>query len=135
MYLRAATILFARPLTRRAAMHTSASARFPASQKHSTDAYNKDVDTTPPEDSTTYMVDPEADVQKSDAPASGEWSKAGTLTSEYENVNTTTQPYAAPGQSQRYGNMNALAKDKGPETDDGPNGKASGGRKPEKKSS
>ena len=138
MYLRAAAILNARPLTRRAAMHTSTSASSPTTHKHSTDVYNKDVDTTPPEDTTTYFVDPEADVQKSDAPASGEWSRAGTLTSEFENVDTTSQPYAAPGQSQRYGNVNDLAKDKGPETsgpDEGPEGKSSGGRKPEKESS
>lgn len=127
MYLRAAAILCARPLTRRATMHTSASAFSPTTQKHSTDVYNKDVDTTPPEDTTTYFVDPEADVQKSDAPASGEWSRAGTLTSEFENVDTTSQPYA-----------NVSAKDKGPETggpDEGPKGKSSSGKKTEKKSS
>lgn len=138
MYLRAAAILYARPLTRRATVHTSASACSPTSQKHSTDVYNKDVDTTPPEDSTTYFVDPEADVQKSDAPASGEWSRAATLTSEFENVDTTSQPYAAPGQSQQHENVNVSAKDKGPETsgpDEGPEGKSSGGRKPEKKTS
>lgn len=115
--------------------HTSAIAHFPTSQTHSTDAYNKDVDTTPPEDSTTYQVDPNADVQKSTAPPSGEFSRAG-LTSEYENVDTTSQPYAAPGQSQRYGNVDEWKKDKGPETskpDEGPTGKSSGGRKPAKR--
>ncbi|KAF8323452.1 hypothetical protein F5887DRAFT_840736, partial [Amanita rubescens] len=110
---------------------TSALALFPTSQTHSTDAYNKDVDTTPPEDSTTYQVDPDVDVQKSTAPPSGEFSRAGTSTSEYENVDTTSQPYAAPGQSQRYGNVNEWRKDQGPKLDEGPEGKSSGGRKPE----
>ncbi|KAK2467187.1 hypothetical protein APHAL10511_000736 [Amanita phalloides] len=103
----------------------------PTSSKHSTDAYNKDVDTSPPEDKTTYFVDPDADVQKSTAPPSGEWSRAGTLTSEYEMVDTTSQPYTAPGETQRYGNMDddGLARDK-----EGPGEKSAGGRrKPEKK--
>ncbi len=144
-YRIATTILYARRplLSPRANLnsipkfHTSASAHFPTSQTHSTDAYNKDVDTTPPEDSTTYQVDPDVDVQKSTAPPSGEFSRAGTSTSEYENVDTTSQPYAVPGQSQRYGNVDEWRNDKGPETskpDEGPEGKSSGGRKPEKRS-
>ncbi|KAF8636126.1 hypothetical protein AX17_003770 [Amanita inopinata Kibby_2008] len=115
-------------------IHTSSTARHPTSQKHSTDAYMKDVDPTPPEDTSMYQIDPAADVQKSTEPPAGEYSRAGAETNAYEHVDNSSHPYAAPGQTQRYGNRGVWAKDKGPETsgrDEGPEGKASGGRKPE----
>jgi len=65
---------------------------------HSPDSYNKDIDSTPPPDSTIHRVDPTSDsVQKPHEAPSGEWSRAGTRTSEYQSVNK------APGENRRYG--------------------------------
>ncbi|KAG6916459.1 hypothetical protein DXG01_006726 [Tephrocybe rancida] len=106
-----------------------------AAAKHTSDSYNRDdVDPTPPSDSSVYRVDSSSEtVQKPHEAPSGEWSRAGTRTSEYQSA-SQTEPYAAPGQELRYGGKEALGKDKGSETsksDEGPDGKASGGRKPE----
>jgi hypothetical protein len=101
---------------------------------HNQDSYNREVDPTPPPDSSIHRVDPSSDnVQKPHEPPSGEWSRAGTKTSEYQSM-SKTEPYAAPGQDKRYGGKEMYSKDKGPETSkprDGPEGKASEGRKPE----
>jgi hypothetical protein len=104
---------------------------------HSPDSYNKDVDSTPPPDSTIHRVDPTSEsVQKPHEAPSGQWSRAGTQTSEYQSADESSQPYAAPGEDRRYGGKELYAKEKGPETsqpDEGPAGKASSGRKPERR--
>ncbi|KAG6815960.1 hypothetical protein H0H87_009873 [Tephrocybe sp. NHM501043] len=106
-----------------------------AAAKHTSDSYNRDdIDPTPPNDTSVYRVDSTSEkVQKPHEAPSGEWSRAGVKTSEYQSA-SKTEPYAAPGQDLRYGGKESYVKDKGPETskpDEGPNGKASGGRKPE----
>ncbi|PFH46660.1 hypothetical protein AMATHDRAFT_7548 [Amanita thiersii Skay4041] len=135
-YLRPAA-LACRPPILTHQLHTSSIRRYPTSQKHSTDAYNKDdTDTSPPDDTHLFHVDPAADIQTPTTPLSGEWSRAGVKTVEYEHVDKQNQPYALPGQNQRYGNVEAWAKDKGQETShpgEGPEGKAAGGRKPQGK--
>ncbi|KAH0588270.1 hypothetical protein J132_02604 [Termitomyces sp. J132] len=107
-----------------------------AAAKHTADSYTKDdVDPTPPSDSTVYRVDASSEnVQKPHEAPSGPWSRAGAKTSEYQSM-SKTEPYTVPGQELRYGGKETLSKDKGPETsksDEGPDGKASGGRIPEK---
>ncbi|PFH47828.1 hypothetical protein AMATHDRAFT_49999 [Amanita thiersii Skay4041] len=139
MYLRTRYLLTAalarRPSIQACQLNTTSVSCYPTSQKHSTDAYNKDdTDTSPPDDTHLFQVDPTADIQTPTTPLSGEWSHAGVKTAEYEHVDKQSQPYAAPGQSQRYGNIDVWAKDKGPEMShpgQGPEGTAAGGRKPE----
>ncbi|KAF8956835.1 hypothetical protein BDZ97DRAFT_145570 [Flammula alnicola] len=76
-------------------IHTTASL---LSGKHSADSYSKEVDCTPPEDTTVYRIDPESDlVQKPYEPPSGEWSRAGVRTDEYRHVEGAKQPYAPQG--------------------------------------
>jgi hypothetical protein len=98
---------------------------------HGPDSYNKDIDSTPPPDSTIHRVDPNSEsVQKPHEAPSGEWSRAGTRTSEYQSVDKGGQPYVTPGENRR---KEMYAKEKGTETskpDEGPEGKASGGRNP-----
>ena len=100
---------------------------------HRPDSYNKDIDSTPPSDSTIHRVDPTSDsVQKPHEAPSGEWSRAGTRTSEYQSVDKAGKPYAAPEEDRKYGGKELYAKGKSPETSkpsEGPEGKASGGRK------
>jgi hypothetical protein len=97
---------------------------------HTPDSYNKDVDFTPPPDPSIHRVDPTSDsVQKPHEAPSGEWSRAGTRTKEYQSVDKTGQPYAAPG-----GGKELYAKEKGPaisQRGKGPEGKTSSGKKPE----
>ncbi|KAF5369685.1 hypothetical protein D9615_010161 [Tricholomella constricta] len=104
--------------------------------KHTADSYQKDVDPTPPSDSSIYRVDPSSEcVQKPHEAPSGEWSRAGTRTSEYQSV-SKTEPYTLPGKDTRYGGKESWAKEKGPETSkrgEGPEGKDSGGRKQERR--
>jgi len=111
----------------------------PSSSDHTSDSYAKDVDATPPSDSQVHRVDPNSEsVQKPHEPPSGEWSRAGVKTKEYENVDHA-HPYAASGgQNQRYGGKESYPAEKGPETSqpgDGPEGKEAGGRKAEEGSS
>ncbi|TRM64667.1 hypothetical protein BD626DRAFT_567547 [Schizophyllum amplum] len=64
---------------------------------------------------------------------SGPYSRAGPDSKEYATT-SREEPYNEPGKSSRYGNMPLWKDDKGPEesnADEGPDGKASGGRKPE----
>jgi len=102
--------------------------------KHSSESYNKDVDPTPPADSSIHRVDPSSEnVQKPHEAPSGEWSRAGIRTDEYRHV-SKDQPYSAPHQDRRYGGKQGWAAEKGPETShsgQGPEGSESQGRKPE----
>ncbi|KAG5635299.1 hypothetical protein H0H81_011781 [Sphagnurus paluster] len=64
----------------RRTIHNSAA----CSTKHTPDTYNKDVDPTPPIDSSIYRVDPSSEnVQKPHEAPSGQWSRAGVRTSDY----------------------------------------------------
>lgn len=104
---------------------------FNSKPEHNPDSYSKDVDFTPPSDTSIHRVDPTSEsVQKPHEAPSGEWSRAGTRTSEYQSVDKSSQLYAAPGEDRRYGGKEMY---KGPETSkrEGPEGKASSGRKPE----
>ncbi|KAF8635151.1 hypothetical protein AX15_000529 [Amanita polypyramis BW_CC] len=136
IYTRCAPVATLPTATTRA-FHAAPALQPPTLQvEHSMDAYNKDVDMTPPKDKTMYHVDPEAPVQRATAPPSGEWSRAGMQTIQYAHVDKKNKHYAAPGQPQRYGNMDVLAKKQAQETsrpNEGPEGKSSSGRKPEKK--
>ena len=90
---------------------------------HSPDSYNKDIDSTPPPDSTIHRVDPTSDsVQKPHEAPSGEWSRAGTRTSEYQSVNKAGQPYVTHGENRRYGGEDMSKPGEGPE------GRGSGGK-------
>ena len=52
---------------------------------HTPDSYSKDVDVTPPPDPTTHRVDAASEaVQRPHEPPSGEYSRAGTKTKEFE---------------------------------------------------
>jgi hypothetical protein len=52
---------------------------------HTPDSYSKDVDVTPPTDPTTHRVDAASEaVQRPHEPPSGEFSRAGTRTKDYE---------------------------------------------------
>ena len=117
----------------------SSSPLFNATGTHTTDSYAKDVDSTPASDSKVHRVDPNSDhVQKPYEAPSGPWSRAGVQAGvqtpgEYQAA-SKTQPYAAPGEDRRDGGKEQYADEKGPETShpgDGPEGKESGGRKPE----
>ncbi|KAF9542628.1 hypothetical protein CPC08DRAFT_716930 [Agrocybe pediades] len=106
----------------------------PAGNKHNTDTYAKEVDTTPVEDKSVHRVDPDSEnVQKPHEPPSGDFSRAGTQTDEYRHVEGSDQPYAPKnGDKGRYGTRDSWAEEKGPETahsGEGPEGKSSGGRK------
>src|ERR1700722_15307114 len=57
----------------------------PPSEAHTADTYSKDVDSTPPEDPTIHRVDSASEsAQKPHEPPSGEFSRAGTKTKEYQ---------------------------------------------------
>lgn len=112
-------------------LHTSSAVK---SEKlnHTTDTYQKEVDTTPPADNTVHRVDPDSDrVQKPHEAPSG-YSRAGVVYEEYRHVEGKKQPYAPEGGSKgTYGARPELAEQKGPETsspDEGPNEKSSKGR-------
>ena len=56
---------------------------------HTAETYFKDVDETPPASQRTHQVDSSAtgsDVQRPDEPLTGEWSRAGAMTKEYQTV-------------------------------------------------
>ena len=124
------SIVRASPLSRRFVHSTSAL----STPNHTPDSYAKDVDATPPPDSKIHRVDPHSEhAQKPYEPPSGQWSKAGVQTDQYQTM-SKDQPYAAPGEDRRYGGKEQYAKDKGPETSQpgsGPEGAESEGRKPE----
>ncbi|KAG6829424.1 hypothetical protein H0H92_004570, partial [Tricholoma furcatifolium] len=83
-----------------------------AAAKHTADSYNKDdIDPTPPSDSSVYRVDSSSDaVQKPHEAPSGEWSRAGTKTSEYQSK-SKTEPYVAPAEQLKGGEKEGGAKE------------------------
>jgi hypothetical protein len=124
-------------LTRARTLYTSAPTY---NSKHTADSYFKDVDSSPPHDSTIHTVDNATVQRPHDAPAS-EWSHAGTRTKDYESVNKAEVPYGLNGDKNekhalRYGGKEKYTTEKDGETShlgEGPEAKAAGGRKPEGK--
>ncbi|KAJ7612197.1 hypothetical protein FB45DRAFT_940081 [Roridomyces roridus] len=126
---------------------TSYSATAAQRSSHTSDSYSKEVDSSPASDSTIHRVDPSSEnVQKPHEPPSGRWSATGvdagvkhaqgkgeTGMDEYRTMDAAERPYAAPGEKDRYG---ATHGDPQQETStrnsqQGPQGSDSGGRKPE----
>ncbi|KAI0751177.1 hypothetical protein C8Q80DRAFT_1268457 [Daedaleopsis nitida] len=108
-------------------------------QKHTAESYFKDVDNTPASSQKTHQVDGSAtgsDVQRPDTPLTGQYSRAGAHTKEYETVSQNDQydvpPSSGPDkdQKQRYGNMPDYGEDHS-KSGEGPEGDSKGGRKPE----
>ncbi|KAI0254870.1 hypothetical protein BJV78DRAFT_1120440 [Lactifluus subvellereus] len=106
---------------------------------HSAESYLKEVDSSPPTDSSTYQVDDSSDtVQRPHKPPSGKYSQAGVGSEEYRTVDKQ-EPYALPsegeaGKKLRYGGKRSWASEKGKETSrpgEGPEGASARGRKPE----
>src|SRR6266403_1925327 len=110
-----------------------------SSKDHSAESYFKEVDSSPPADSSTYQVDTSSDaVQRPHKPPSGKYSQAGVGSEEYRLVDKET-PYNPPSQGDankklRYGGKDQLPSEKGRETsrsDESPKGASAAGRKPE----
>ncbi|KAJ7578142.1 hypothetical protein C8J56DRAFT_969108 [Mycena floridula] len=96
---------------------------------HSSDTYSKDVDSNPPKDPKIHQVDPVGAKARSNATPPSDDPK----TEGYETAQARSEPYKAPGPKERYGAMGGTPGD-GDATskpDEGPQGKESGGRKPE----
>jgi hypothetical protein len=115
------------------------SQRTSAVSDHSAESYSKDVDHTPPPDTSTYQVDGSSEaVQRPHKPPSGEYSQAGVTSEAYRTVDKR-EPYEAPspggaGTKLRYGGKDQWASEKGRETShasEGPEGASAAGRKPE----
>ncbi|KAJ3523753.1 hypothetical protein NMY22_g11297 [Coprinellus aureogranulatus] len=100
--------------------------------QHNPDTYAKDdADPTPPQGDKVFKVDSSSEnVQRPTEPLSGEWSRAGARTSEYEHTDSTLKTPGGPGL--RYGGKEKYKEEKGPETSgssEGPEAKSRGGRK------
>ncbi|KJA26677.1 hypothetical protein HYPSUDRAFT_180829 [Hypholoma sublateritium FD-334 SS-4] len=103
------------------------------SKVHTTDSYAKEVDATPPPDTTIHRVDGDSDrVQKPHEPPSG-YSRSGVLHEKYRSVEKTKEPYSPKGGDKgSYGARQNRAQEQSSETsgsEDGPDAKSSGGRK------
>ncbi|KZT06461.1 uncharacterized protein LAESUDRAFT_700258 [Laetiporus sulphureus 93-53] len=121
-------------------LHTSARR---LEEKHTTETYSKDVDNSPPSSKKTHQVDPSgtgAQVVRPNEPVTGEFSRAGPNTEEYETVDKRN-PYDLPGKEKdekfRYGGTGALdaRSSKGDTVSkpgEGPEGASAGGHHPEK---
>jgi hypothetical protein len=85
---------------------------------HSAESYVKEVDSSPPTDSSTYQVDDTSDkVQRPHKPPTGKYSQAGVGTEEYRKVDKH-EPYAPPSEGEagtklRYGGKKSSALEKG----------------------
>lgn len=111
---------------------------------HTPDTYKKDIDSTPPPDPQVHRIDANSDkVQKPYEPPSGEYSKAGVKTGEYQSVyKIGDAQYEVNGECKegendmgerlRYGGKERLEKeDTSSRSGEGPEGKDAGGRKAE----
>ncbi|KAF8505926.1 hypothetical protein F5888DRAFT_485089 [Russula emetica] len=102
---------------------------------HSAESYFKEVDSSPPADSSTYQVDTSSDtVQRPHTPPSGKFSQAGVGSEEYSVVDKET-PYDPPSQGDaskklRYGGRNQSPSEKS-RSNESPNEASAAGRKPE----
>lgn len=120
----------------------STSARVHA-EKHTAETYFKDVDDSPAS-GKVHQVDSSstgAAVQEANGPTTGEYSRSGVGSKEYETV-SKGDPYDVPpsagaekDQKLRYGgepaNVESGKKDGASSPDEGPHGSAKEGRKPE----
>ena len=106
---------------------------------HSAESYFKEVDSSPPADSSTYQVDSSSEaVQRPHTPPSGKYSQVGVGSAEYRTVDKET-PYDPPSQGEaskklRYGGkeQSPSEKEKGRErSNESPNKASAAGRKPE----
>ncbi|KAI9513234.1 hypothetical protein F5148DRAFT_972122 [Russula earlei] len=109
---------------------------------HSTESYFKEVDSSPPADSSTYQVDDSSDkVQRPHKPPSGAYSQAGVGSEEYRMVDKQTfcdppSGGGAAGKKSRYVGKNQWVSEKGGGTNqpgEGPEGSGVAGRRPEGK--
>ncbi|OJT15481.1 hypothetical protein TRAPUB_7352 [Trametes pubescens] len=122
----------------------SMSARRLEDQKHTAESYFKDVDTSPPASSKTHQVDGSgtgSQIRRPNEPMTGEFSRAGPESKEYETTTKNGQYDTPPDhgaeseQKGRYGNMSELDGSKSVSNkDEGPEGASKGGRKPEGRS-
>ncbi|KAI0355446.1 hypothetical protein OH77DRAFT_1436956 [Trametes cingulata] len=126
----------------------STSARRLDEGKHTAESYFKDVDDSPPSSSKVHQVDSSGtggQVQRPHEPMTGQYSRAGAGTKEYETVTHDGQYDVPPDQGPekdeklRYGNIPGLdgsqSTDKGVSSPgEGPEGASKGGRKPEGRS-
>jgi hypothetical protein len=104
---------------------------------HSAESYSKDVDSSPPADSSTYQVDSSSEaVQRPHKPPSGAYSQAGVGSEEYRMVDKRA-PYDPPasgaGKKLRYGGRGQEKSGGTSHPDEGPEGGSAAGRKPEGK--
>jgi hypothetical protein len=107
---------------------------------HSTESYVKEVDSSPPADSSTYQVDDASEaVQRPHKPPSGKYSQAGVGSEEYRTVDKHA-PYDPPSQGEadkklRYGGKSqGSGKGRGTSrSSEGSGGASAAGRKPEGK--
>jgi hypothetical protein len=103
-------------------------------QDHSAESYFKEVDSSPPADSSTYQVDTSSDVvQRPHTPPSGKYSQAGVGSEEYSTVDKET-PYDPPSQGDASKKLRYGGKNQGREasrSNEGPNEASAAGRKPE----
>ena len=140
-YTTSPTLIFVRHLARTRPAYESSSQRKSTVSDHSAESYFKDVDHTPPPDTSTYQVDASSEaVQRPHKPPSGEYSQAGVTSDAYRTVDKR-EPYEPPspggaGTKLRYGGKSRWASEKGMETGhpgEGPEGAGAAGRKPEGK--
>ncbi|EPQ58865.1 hypothetical protein GLOTRDRAFT_125184 [Gloeophyllum trabeum ATCC 11539] len=126
----------------RRSYHASARWRDENAKGHSAESYFKDVDDTAPPDSKTHAVAYGEEVQRASEPPSGEWSRKGAESKEYQTV-SQDEPYSppAPGaqdEKLRYGNREEWGGQPGKgaggtsHPGEGPEGTNAGGRKPER---
>ncbi|RPD67421.1 hypothetical protein L227DRAFT_538555 [Lentinus tigrinus ALCF2SS1-6] len=122
----------------------STSARRHEDSKHTAESYFKDVDSSPPP-SKTHQVDGSGtgpDVQRPNEPLTGQWSRAGAQTKEYETTSKSdtydTKPSSGPEKDQklRYGNIPGYSASHSTDEavskpGEGPEGASKEGRKPE----
>jgi hypothetical protein len=107
---------------------------------HSAESYSKDVDSSPPADSSTYQVDSSSEaVQRPHKPPSGAYSQAGVSSEEYRMVDKRA-PYDPPvsspsdaGKKLRYGGRGQEKSGETSHPGEGPEGGSAAGRKPEGK--
>lgn len=134
------SLISARHLTTTPPIYQSSQANSHASG-HSAESYFKEVDSSPPADSSTYQVDASSDaVQRPHSPPSGKYSQAGVGSEAYR-VMDKQAPYDPPtdggaGKKLRYGGKDQWISEKGRGTsrsDEGPEGTSAAGRKPEGK--
>ncbi|KAI0337944.1 hypothetical protein BDW22DRAFT_1363531 [Trametopsis cervina] len=121
------------------AFHTSALRSENA--KHTADSYFKDIDDAKPVNPKVHQVDSSSDTgapvaRANEHPATGPFSRSGSGSSEYESTQSSKgeQPYNKPSpgdsdQDLRYGGQPGLSKPS--KSNEGPSGKAAGGRKAE----